>query len=229
MNPDQWNGLITAISGLLGAVLWPALLVFLAIRFGPSIMQKLADSERVTLKAAGMEASFEQKIRVATALGAAEAKNSSAAPADLADSVSIASTVSNAVPDADARERLQESFVLWVDDSPLNNRYEVQALEALGIRVELSESTEDALERAQQRHFDLVISDMGRPGDARAGYTLLEMLRNSNDLTPFLIYSGSRRPEHVQEARKRGAIGCTNSPQELVLMATKAIRGKILG
>lgn len=229
MNPDQWNGLITAISGLLGSILWPALLVFLAIRFGPGIMQKLAESESFTIKAAGMEASFERQIRVATALGAAEAKNANADPGASADSGRIASTVANAVSDAETQEHLQKSFVLWVDDSPSNNRYEVQALEALGIRIELSESTEDALERVQQRHFDLIISDMGRPGDPRAGYTLLEMLRASGSLTPFLIYSGSRRPEHVQEARKRGALGCTNSPQELVLMATKAIRGKLLG
>lgn len=119
--------------------------------------------------------------------------------------------------------RLQGSFVLWVDDRPSNNRYERQALEALGIRVEIARSTDDALERVRQQHFDLIISDMGRPPDPRAGYTLLEKLRASGNHIPFLIYAGSRRPEHVKEARERGALGCTNSPQELILMVTGAL------
>ncbi len=62
------------------------------------------------------------------------------------------------------------------------------------------------------------ISDMGRPPDDRAGYTLLEQLRANGDQTPLIIYAGSRSPEHVAEARRRGAFGCTNRPQELYEM-----------
>jgi DNA-binding NtrC family response regulator len=69
----------------------------------------------------------------------------------------------------------------------------------------------------------LIISDMGRPPDQRAGYTLLDKLRERGDRTPFVIYAGSRDPDHVKEARKRGAIGCTNSAQELILLVSRAL------
>jgi DNA-binding NarL/FixJ family response regulator len=64
---------------------------------------------------------------------------------------------------------------------------------------------------------------MGRPPDARAGYTLLDKLRSAGNKTPFVIYASSRAPEHVREALKHGAIGCTNSPQELVGIVTGAL------
>lgn len=115
---------------------------------------------------------------------------------------------------------------LWVDDRPDNNRFERQALEALGIDIDLSTSTDDALERIGRRSYDVIISDMGRPPDARAGYTLLDQLRSTGNQTPFVIYASSRAPEHVRESRAHGAIGCTNSPQELIAMVTTALTAR---
>jgi DNA-binding NarL/FixJ family response regulator len=60
---------------------------------------------------------------------------------------------------------------------------------------------------------------MGRPPDDRAGYTLLEKMRQLGQRTPFLIYSGSKKPEHVAEAQMRGAQGATNDPEELLDLA----------
>ena len=115
---------------------------------------------------------------------------------------------------------------MWVDDRPGNNVFETQALEALGIQVEISTSTDDALEKIAWRSYDLVISDMGRPPDARAGYTLLDKLRKAGNQTPFVIYASSRAPDHVREAREHGAIGSTNRPQELVEMVTTALSAR---
>lgn len=103
------------------------------------------------------------------------------------------------------------------------SRYERQALEALGVRFALSTSTEDALEQLRYQAFDAIISDMGRPPDSQAGYTLLDSLRSQGNRTPFVIYAGSRAPEHIQEARRWGAVGCTNSPQELIGMVTQTL------
>lgn len=109
----------------------------------------------------------------------------------------------------------EKAKVLWVDDRPNNNNYERKALEALGMTFVLSRSTEDALNELKKQRFNLIISDMGRPPDPQAGYTLLDKLRSSGNQTPFLIYAGSRAPEHQSEAKRRGAIGCTNRPDEL--------------
>jgi CheY-like chemotaxis protein len=116
--------------------------------------------------------------------------------------------------------------VLWVDDRPSNNLHERQALEAVGITFVPAVSTEEALEKIKRQPFDAIISDMGRPPDPQAGYTLLEKLRESGDRTPFLIYAGSSAPEHRAEARRRGAVACTNRPDELFEMVLSILGGK---
>ncbi len=134
--------------------------------------------------------------------------------------------VAAALPSPRAQRRLQGARILWVDDRPDNNRFERQALEALGIDIDLSTSTDDALGKIRRRSYDLIISDMGRPPDARAGYTLLDQLHSSGNQIPFVIYASSRAPEHVRESREHGAIGCTNSPQELIAMVTAALTAR---
>jgi len=99
-------------------------------------------------------------------------------------------------------------------------------LEAVGVTFVLATSTEEALEKVKQQSFEAIISDMGRPPDSQAGYTLLDKLRDSGNRTPFIIYAGSRAPEHRAEARRRGAIGCTNRPDELFEMVLSALGRK---
>jgi CheY-like chemotaxis protein len=111
--------------------------------------------------------------------------------------------------------RASEATALWVDDNPSNNIFERQSLGALGVSFVLATSTDEALDLLAKRKFDIIISDMGRPPDPRAGYTLLEKLRSSGNRTPFVIYAGSNAPEHKAEARSRGAIGSTNRASEL--------------
>ncbi len=122
-----------------------------------------------------------------------------------------------------AIRRARRSTVLWVEDNPYNNSYERQALEALGVSFVLAKSTDEGPNKISQQRFDAIISDMGRPPDSRAGYTLLDKLRSSGDQTPFIIYAGSRDPEHVAESRRHGAIGCTNNANELFEMVLSAL------
>lgn len=122
-----------------------------------------------------------------------------------------------------AQRRPRAKTILWVDDHPENNTLERHALESLGLRFVLSTSTEDALDRVKSVAFDAVISDMGRPPDPRAGYTLLDKLRAAQYEVPFIIYAGSRAPQHVAEAKRHGALGATNSPQELFNMVLAAV------
>lgn len=96
-----------------------------------------------------------------------------------------------------------------------NNIYGRGALEEKRIRITTSTSTEDALEQLDAHDFDVIISDMKRPEGDRAGYDLLERKQEMGDRTPFIVYSGSGREEHKREARRRGAVGATNRPQEL--------------
>jgi CheY-like chemotaxis protein len=106
--------------------------------------------------------------------------------------------------------------VLWVDDNPANNALAVRALRKFRLDVEEATSTEAALEAVRRRRFDLVISDMGRGEDMRAGYTLLGRIRDSGSKVPFFIFAGSDKPEFRREAAERGAQLSTNDMLELV-------------
>jgi CheY-like chemotaxis protein len=180
----------------------------------------------LSLKGAGFEASLKRKqAEVIAALSAAAASNPDGDKTreSVAKEAMIAADVVAEVVTPRVIRRASRSTVLWVDDNPNNNSYERQALEALGVSFVLALSTDEALNKISRQRFDAIISDMGRPPDSRAGYTLLDKLRSNGDQTPFIIYAGSRDPEHVAESRSRGAIGCTNNPNELFEMILFAL------
>jgi hypothetical protein len=52
---------------------------------------------------------------------------------------------------------------------------------------------------------------------------LLDQLRASENNTPFIIYAGANAPKRKEEAKQHGALGSTNSPQELVQIVTAAL------
>jgi CheY-like chemotaxis protein len=223
LTADQVIRLITAVSGLLGVIIWPALVLIVIIRFRAGLADFFANLGEFSIRAPGLEATA-SRLKAAAALGAAEAAKPDADGSDAAATPSdVAETIAEAVPNARVQRRMRGRLVLWVDDRPDNNLHERRALEALGIRFVLSTSTEDALTQIRRQRFDLIISDMGRPPDQRAGYTLLDKLRGEGDTTPFVIYAGSRAPEHLAEARRRGAVGCTNSPQELITLVARSL------
>jgi CheY-like chemotaxis protein len=70
-------------------------------------------------------------------------------------------------------------LILWVDDRPNNNILERHSMAAYNIDFVLAQSTGQALAELRKQQFDAIISDMGRPPDLRAGYTLLEAVRGS--------------------------------------------------
>ena len=112
---------------------------------------------------------------------------------------------------------------LWVDDTPYSILYERDALELAGIATIWVGSTSDALNLLAGNKFDVVISDMGRHENSKAGYDLLESMRQKSDYTPFIVYSSSRLPEHVSEVLERGGRGATNDPAELFELVLKEV------
>lgn len=64
---------------------------------------------------------------------------------------------------------------------------------------------------------------MSRPGDNKAGYTLLEKLRAAGDRTPYIIYAGPRASADRAEARRRGALGATDRADELFELVVSAL------
>jgi CheY-like chemotaxis protein len=106
--------------------------------------------------------------------------------------------------------------VLWVDDNPANNELAMRALRKLLLDVVQVTSTHDAMAALETRTFDLVISDMGRGENIRAGYDLLSQIRGSGRMVPFFIFSSEDRPEYRAEAKRLGAQLSTNDMLELI-------------
>ena len=226
MSIDDIVKLFDAITKLLNVLIWPGVILFILIRFGEDLREFFSSLGELSIKGAGFEASLKRKqAEVVAALSAAAASkpDRDKTPESIAKEAMIATDVVAEVVTPRAIRRARRSTVLWVDDNPHNNSYERQALEALGVSFVLAKSTDEALKKIRKQRFDAIISDMGRPPDSQAGYTLLDQLRSSGYQTPFIIYAGLRDPEHVAESRRRGAIGCTNNPNELFEMVLSAL------
>ncbi|MBD1821931.1 response regulator [Cyanobacteria bacterium FACHB-DQ100] len=226
MSVDDVVKLLDAVTKLLNVLIWPAVLLFILIRFGRDLRDFFSSLGELSLKGAGFEASLKRKqAEVSAALAAAAASRSDGDTnrESAAKAAKIAADIASEVVTPRLIRRARRSTVLWVDDLPNNNIYERQALEALGVNFVLATSTEEALKKTSRQRFDAIISDMGRPPDSRAGYTLLDQLRSNGDQTPFIIYASSRNPEHVAESRRHGAIGCTNNANELFEMVLSTL------
>ncbi len=213
-----------AISQLISVLIWPALIVYILIRFGPAIGDFLDHLGAITLRGGGFEATATRRSQAAAALAAAAVAwpTDDPAPQANADAARLAvRTVGDLSPAA--IRRIANARILWVDDEPGNNVNERQAMEAFGVRFVLSGSTEDALAQAARDRYDVIVSDMARGDDIRAGYTLLDALRAAGSTVPLIIYASSRRPDHVADAKRRGAFGCTNRATELFDLVLAAL------
>lgn len=223
---------IQAVAALVQALGWPLLVLFLVLYFGTPLKKFLMDLSEFSFKAgaSGLEATAKSKqIQAAALLGAASAKTEADTSPDAGQAPAedkaqqIAAVVSQAVQPRSIR-RLAGSSVLWVDDNPANNVNERRALEALGIRITLGSSTDDALEKLRRSSFDAIVTDMSRPPDHQAGFTLMDAIKGLGNRTPVVIYAARNTAELKAQARSKGAYGCTNDPQDLFQLVLTAIQ-----
>lgn len=207
------------VADLVGAIAWPLVAFGIAWIFRAPF-RALLDREDVEVKGpGGISVSARGKEAATTALVQASTSKDEGS----LERATAETGVEVAAQGVEALGRPPQ--ILWVDDRPSNNRYEVAALTALGMHVQLSTSTEDALDKVSAHGgYDVVISDMGRPPDDQAGYTLLDALRRRGIRSPVVIYASSRSREHFDAAVARGALGCTNQPDELIEMVSNALR-----
>lgn len=215
--------LITAIAALLGAIVWPALFLIVIIMFRTPLKAFVSNMSQFSVKAPGIEASA-SRLQAAAALGAATQRHASAGegaelPTDVAQ-------IAQALPDERQERGMMGATVLWVDDNPNSSVYERRALQAFGVSITGVLSTEEALSHLSVSTPDLVISDMSRPPDPTAGFTLLDAMHQSGYREPVIFYTGTATTEQVQQARQRGALGLTNKPDDLLSMVVRVLGGR---
>ena len=165
--------------------------------------------------------------KVTTSLGAATAEAQQAI-ADT-DINKIVELIRAAEPVQAEYSEEWRNKILWVDDRPMNNNFERQAFEAMGLEFTLVLTTDEAFKKLSQNKFATIISDMGRVEGPREGYALLDKLRKKGDQTPLFFYAGSNESEHKLETSEHDGQGCTNNPQELFEMVIKAVIRKQTG
>lgn len=215
---------LNAVTAFIGAVIWPVVVFVVVWKVLPTIRGLLERANEVNVKVpGGFEAAIKRQAEVAGLVAAAAVTSTDASP-DPEERARRARDAARTTADlAHEIAGNTKGNVLWVDDRPANNVYERSALEALGIQIDLATSTDEAFAKLVAARYDLLITDMGRPPDPRAGYTLLDRLRASGNNIPVVIYAGSSSAEHREEARKHGALGTTSRPDELVQLVVRGI------
>lgn len=91
--------------------------------------------------------------------------------------------------------------ILVVDDHDDTLRSMKMLLNRLGYEVLAAENMTDALQIAEQQHFDILLSDIGLPDGS--GLELLKRLRASRDL-PALALSGFGMDDDIERSREAG-------------------------
>jgi two-component system, chemotaxis family, chemotaxis protein CheY len=108
--------------------------------------------------------------------------------------------------------------VLVVDDSSVARRQLREALEAVGISVSEASEGVEALWRARQQLYDLIITDIHMP--AMDGLQLLRELRKlpGNERTPVYVLTSDGSRERLAEGRAAGATAWIVKPANIPML-----------
>jgi CheY-like chemotaxis protein len=223
--------LFQLLISFLQVIIWPLIILIILLFLREPIQKFLENISEINFKAGPIETTAkrqQQIIQLSASLGAAtehwQEQSPDGKPAPDPDRMKQLAERINQLMIPATSQQLQGVSALWVDDRPMLTSYERRALEALGVQFTISKTTDDALERLQNKTYDIIISDISRPPDRYAGYTLLEKMKSMGVTTPVIIYASGKKPEYVTEAKRRGAFGTTNEPEELLEMVIKAVQ-----
>ncbi len=205
----------TEIIKIIPAFLWFFIILFLIIKFYKplryELLPKLSD-----VKTMGIELSF-IKTSIDAALDLAE-KNPQW-------KVEVTPFQRENVLNRAGQHRhiFQNAKILWVDDVPKNNRNELKMFKQLNVKIKFVKTTEEALNLLEKRKFDVVLSDIARDDDKKAGLKFLKLFREKDEATPVIFYVGDLFPEKGIPPR---AFGITNRPDELLHLVLDALERK---
>ncbi|MFH8349244.1 P-loop NTPase fold protein [Streptomyces sp. NPDC018045] len=113
--------------------------------------------------------------------------------------------------------------ILWVDDHPENNTALAAWCRHRGATVECAEDSRTADAAIADRTPSLIISDIARGTDDRAGFLHVEALRREERYTgPVVFYAGRVTPSRQEAARALGALGVAVDGDDLTRLIRRA-------
>ena len=132
-------------------------------------------------------------------------------------------------------ETLKNKRVLWVDDKPFNNSQHIDIFTSLGVICELANTTEDAKKLLNvSQHFDLIISNMGRPpkegepDNPEEGIVFLQFLKKEKNATPVIIYTKPETQKSCGDsALSNGAAAVTQGYASLLKKVLNILRNNV--
>ena len=104
----------------------------------------------------------------------------------------------------------QEARILYAEDDADTRELVTVVLERQNCQVIATESYNEALRLARAEHFDLYLIDNWMPGIS--GVRLCEQLREFDQHTPVLFYSGAAYESDKERALSSGAQGYLVKP-----------------
>ena len=108
---------------------------------------------------------------------------------------------------------LRGARLLWVDDNPDNNIYERIMLASLGVVIDLSLSTNEALVMLARQPYDAIISDIERQGVMDEGLRFLQAVQGCDVHPPTIFYTFRLDP---RKPIPPGAFAITQRPDDLL-------------
>ena len=205
---------------LMVGLAWPLVVAVVVLALYPTV-RRIMESRAFSVRVGGAEISVQH---ASDQLGAGLE--------DVREQVTVLSERIAAMENGSAPERLAalreapehvgERTLLWVDDHPENNAYEIAALQRKGVRVTQAASTAEAgAALSAQGEFSAIVSDMGRVEDGAfhpdAGVELIELVRSQGAASPVLVYTSAPTLARSRErALAAGAAEATASATQLL-------------
>ncbi|MCA1299200.1 response regulator [Stappia indica] len=184
------------ISYLIPHLIWSGLIVFVLFWVGRErLLGALGRVEK--LNVAGLEIGFQHAIEEA-----ADQRAQKLSAADLG-------RVSRRL--AQSSQLLEGARILWVDDSPENNRREQELFEEAGAKVDVRLTNDEASRALERTRYDVILSDVARPGEEKAGLKFAEALARKKFAPPVILYVG-----RLEKPLPAAVFGATQRPDELV-------------
>jgi DNA-binding NtrC family response regulator len=103
--------------------------------------------------------------------------------------------------------------LLVVDDEPGIRAFLAWRLRARGLTVEVAHDGQDALDKMQHQHFDLVIADITMP--RLEGLALLEAIKQKHPMSKVILMTGFSTVETAVNAMRLGAFDFLLKPFRL--------------
>ncbi len=110
----------------------------------------------------------------------------------------------------DKQENCRRNHILVVDDEAVIREGMRRILEGDGYSVEVSASGRAAIEKIQEKDFDIVITDLKMPG--MDGMEVLKTIKILQPDVPVIIITGYSTVDTAIDAMKNGAIDYIAKP-----------------